>query len=144
MLWIVLGPGALVLGGIVALGGSHCADAADSEVDEVLCPDCGKFFLTVNGLAVHRAKVHGRSKAAGIKAILRDGTCPVCEQDFRSRLRCVQHIAYGADRCRRAYEAGLLPALSPEEQALALEAVLLHLGRCRARGVHELSGLPVR
>ncbi len=134
---------ALVISGIEALDGVHCPEEADSESGELLCNDCGRFFLTANGLAVHRAKAHGSSKAAGIKAVLRDGVCPVCDQDFRSRLRFVQHIAYGASRCRRAFEAVLLPSLSPAEQALAQAEELRHFRLCRQRGVHELSGLPV-
>ena len=113
------------------------------DPDEYMCMDCGRAFATEAGCAVHRAKAHGQSKSAAIKAVLRDGICPSCEQDFRSRPRCVQHLAYGSAACRRAFEAGAMPRLSDEEQALAQLVEDEHRKLCRRRGVNVLCGLPV-
>ena len=64
------------------------------EKDEFLCGICAATFGTPGGVATHRLKAHPAS--APEPQMLRDsvlgGTCPVCSQDFRHRLRVLHHL----------------------------------------------------
>ena len=74
------------------------------EKDEFLCGICAATFGTPGGVATHRLKAHPAS--APEPQMLRDsvlgGTCPVCSQDFRHRLRVLHHL-----RARRGAQSSL-------------------------------------
>ena len=76
------------------------------------------------------------------------GTCPVCSQDFRHRLRVLHHLRPRkgkAGTCRAEVLTGrFLGMHSPEEVAAADEADRLHRRTCRRAGIHILAGPAVR
>jgi hypothetical protein len=120
------------------------------EKDEFLCGICAATFGTPGGVATHRLKAHPAS--APEPQMLRDsvlgGTCPVCSQDFRHRLRVLHHLrarrgAIGL--CRAEVLTGRFLGLhSVEEVAAADEADRLHRRACRRAGIHILAGPGVR
>ena len=113
-----------------------------SDADEFLCDTCGSWFDSVAGLRIHKAKLHGNSNEGFVKRFLAGSICPVCEVDFFTRARAVQHLRLREVRactCRLALEAGSFEEVSPESRRLADAADLLHGRRCRANGINPLA-----
>ena len=115
------------------------SDSSTSD-EEILCHECTKTFKTHQGLQSHRARVHQWRHP--LRAFVPTSVCPVCQYDFRSRLRALQHVQRSSTRCRQAIESGAVSPADPE--------VLLQADReeqewrvsCREAGVSPLSGPP--
>ena len=81
------------------------------------CPECSRDRIRVaatkEALVARKTRAHGMRNPAR-KHVL--GTvCPACGQDFRTRPRVLQHLAYSSKRCSMQMRAGALPAFSDEE-----------------------------
>ena len=113
---------------------------SESESDHE-CGDCSKSFATVAALRSHQSIVH--KYRHGLRRFVATSLCPVCGNDYRSRLRALAHVQRGSQRCRDVLLSG---AISP-----GTEAQLEWADReeqewrrmCRATGVSLLSGPPM-
>ncbi len=68
----------VVLQFIAELDGSHVEESDTGEAALCVCESCGRSLQTSSGLAVHKARAHGASKAGSIKRVLEGNKCPVC------------------------------------------------------------------
>ena len=92
---------------------SECPDL------EFLCPSCpagAKTWPTRAALRSHMMSKHGwrnpwRQFVAG-------SSCPVCQKQFHTRARAVDHLAHRAERCRQAIQQDpdLFPKLETDIQ----------------------------
>ena len=104
------------------------------------------FRCGYKGPKLHRAKLHrdvpGASGEGFVKSFLAGSVCPVCQVDFVTRARAVQHLRLRDGRqctCRWSLEAGLCQPVAPEVRAAADAADLLHGQVCRRSGVNPLA-----
>ena len=56
----------------------------ESESDEVLCHECGRWFSSLAGLHAHAAKVHEHGEASMVRRFVMSSTCPACQVNFRT------------------------------------------------------------
>ena len=97
----------------MCVGVSECTDL------EFLCPSCpagAKTWPTRAALRSHMMSKHGwrnpwRQFVAG-------SCCPVCQKQFHTRARPVDHLAHRAERCRQAMQQDpdLFPKLNTDIQ----------------------------
>lgn len=78
--------------------------AAAAQSLHSVCPACDAAFASAAALAVHERLRHGR-KRLGHRFVI-DGRCPACAGDYRSRLRCLEHLERGSRACREALLGG--------------------------------------
>ena len=86
---------------------------SDSE-DELLCATCGRWFSSLAGLRQHCAMVHQEGSAASrARQAVTGSVCPVCSDDYRSRIRVIRHMLHGTAACVAACKAGDVPVPDP-------------------------------
>ena len=88
----------------------------------------------------HQLRVHKRKSIE--QFYVRGSVCQNCQTDYRTRVRCLSHVAL--TRCFEAIGAGKLEhqKLSPEEVEELAKADQGHRRRCKALGVGEKTGPP--
>jgi len=113
---------------------------AAAEEPAPQCEECGKVFASLRALKCHGTHAHGRKRPAA--AFVVSAICPACGNDYRTRLRALEHVERGSARCRLAVlEGGMVPH-SPEVIAAA-DAVDREVRRhARAQGVSVYAGPP--
>ena len=73
-----------------------------------------KGFATEKALNAHRRTKHG--VRTEVRMYVRDGKCPVCATDFKSRLRCIAHLSdTRRPKCRDRVLSGECTVLTPVE-----------------------------
>ena len=96
-----------------------CVAVSECPDLEFLCPSCpagAKTWPTRAALCSHMMSKHGwrnpwRQFVAG-------SCCPVCQKQFHTRARAVDHLAHRAERCRQAIQQDpdLFPKLETDVQ----------------------------
>ena len=97
-----------------------CVAVSEHQDLEFLCPSCpadAKTWPTRAALRSHMMSKHGwrnpwRQFVAGSR-------CPVCQKQFHTRARAVDHLAHRAERCRQAIQQDpdVFPKLETDIQA---------------------------
>ena len=103
-------PSAVPVGVVVAV------DAPPVHVDPYLpfaCPDCGALFSSVPGVGRHR--VHSHSYVHPIRQRVAGSQCLVCNVDFCSRPRLIQHLSHDSKSCKALFLASEPVVLTSEE-----------------------------
>jgi hypothetical protein len=106
------------------------------------CTECDKSFATRRGLMCHGTHAHARQRPAARFVV--SSVCPGCGNDYRTRVRALEHVERGSVRCRAAVldgGLGLLPH-DPEVVAAADSADRILRRQARAAGRSELAGPP--
>ena len=97
--------------------------AEEASADEgFLCGVCDAVFTTAAGANTHRGRVHRCGSIVSMKPFVVSSVCPVCQVDFRSRVRAVHHLRWRADShsvCRTAILDGAVLPASPAALAEA-------------------------
>ena len=83
-----------------------------TQLDVVLCYDCGEVFPSVQAWRTHRTQKHTVRYDAQRYAI--GGYCAACGRHQRSRARLLYHLRYSSKACLRTL-ARIMEPLSPEE-----------------------------
>lgn len=115
--------------------GGHAEDAH-------VCPDCSRAFSSSPALKVHQRMRHSRRRRGHAYVI--DGRCPACGGEYRTRIRCLEHLERGSARCHAMFDAGKFVPHLEEVLAAADAADRAHRRAARAAGDHECAGLPAR
>ena len=126
-----------------AASGAGPAGSIPAELSFV-CTVCSKRFATSRGLKCHGTHAHSRQRPASCFVV--SSVCPGCGNDYRTRLRALEHVERGSARCRVAVLGGGL-GLVPHDLAVvaaadAADRVWRH--QARISGVSELAGPPAR
>jgi hypothetical protein len=102
-----------------------------------VCYDCGASFGSAVAVRCHAKHGHGRHRPAHPF-----GVCPACGNDYRTRLRYLEHVERGSKVCRAAVLGGG-SAPRPAEEVAAADAAAREWRRLsRASGISELAGPP--
>jgi hypothetical protein len=116
-----------------------CAGEDDGEWVCLRCA-CAPVFCTRRGLKIHAIRCHDSRIEVRWFAI--GSVCPVCQTDFRSRLRLLAHLQWGAKACVHAASSGRLPRFSLEQVAAADAFDAAHHTFCVSVGRSCLAGSP--
>ena len=108
------------------------------EAEQWYCQRCDASFPTQIGLKLHERRMHGDGCLA--KNFVISGWCPSCGKDFHSRLRAINHLQRGSQKCVAAIRNGEVQPCSPEEVAVADEA---DRQEARRLGLDPYAGPPV-
>ena len=84
-----------------------------------VCTVCDKQFATHRGLQCHGTHAHSRQRPAARFVVT--SVCPGCGNDYRTRLRAMEHVERVSARCRAAVLEGGL-GLVPHEPAVVAAA----------------------
>ena len=103
---------------------------------------CFACFPSLKQLRCHRTATHGVRRPAHQYAS--GPCCPVCGVDFRTRIRCMEHLERGAAACTAALRAGRILPLAPEIVAAAAAADAAERRSASAEGRDPKCGPPVR
>ena len=120
------------------------APAGGDEAHVFACTDCGKRFATKRGLMCHGPHAHARQRPSARFVVT--SVCLACGNDYRTRVRAMEHVERGSVRCRIAVVEGGM-GLAPHEPAVvaaADEADRVLRRQARSAGVSELAGPPAR
>ena len=120
--------------------GAGPAPARAAVEAELNCPECGRRFRSAGAVLCHRTHAHGRRRPAA--AFVLSSVCPACGNDYRTRLRCLEHVERGSLRCRSAVLGGGLMPQPAAAVLAACEADRLLRRQARLQGVHERAGPP--
>ena len=109
-------------------------------VPEFVCAECGKHFASNRGLQCHGTHAHGRQRPSARFVVT--AVCPGCGNDYRTRLRAMEHVERGSARCRAAVLEGGLGLVPHEPVVVAAADAADRTWRHQARkaGVSELAG----
>ena len=100
------------------------------------CLDCPLGFASVQALGQHRRRAHGFMNP--IRRSIWGSKCPVCEVQFHTRPRLLQHLSYDSASCKAIFLDGE-PVVLPLELVLQLDAADAAKSRANRR-----AGLPER
>ena len=118
------------------------AGAVEPAVVSFACAVCDKQFASRRGLMCHGTHAHKRQRPAARFVVT--SICPGCGNDYRTRLRALEHVERGSALCRQAVIGGglgLVPA-DPVVVAAADDADRIWRRQARAEGRSELAGPP--
>ena len=126
-----------------AAAGAGLAGGIPAEVS-FECTACSKRFATSRGLKCHGTHAHSRQRPASCFVVR--SVCPGCGNDYRTRLRALEHVERGSARCRVAVLGGGLGLVPHDPAVVAAADAADRAWRHQARksGVSELAGPPAR
>ncbi len=104
------------------------------------CPNCGRQLASAMAVTCHATHAHGRKRPA--HAFKTTSVCPACGNDYRMRLRALEHVERGSKVCRLAVLGGGMLLRPPVEVAAADAADQQWRRSARQRGVADLAGPP--
>lgn len=109
--------------------------------DERLCAECAMVCPTHRAWRLHMLHRHGGRVPEWWFATT--SFCPYCRRDYRSRLRGLHDLRWGAQACVEAARSGALPRATAEEVAGADACDRVARTEARRSGPHEREGPPV-
>jgi hypothetical protein len=118
------------------------AGAVEPAEVNFACTVCDKQFASRRGLMCHGTHAHKRQRPAACFVVT--SICPGCGNDYRTRLRALEHVERGSAVCRQAVPGGGLGLVPADPAVVAAADAADRNGRhqARPRGVSELAGPP--